>query len=67
LAAYLIGADELAGRFAGLTAPQDCSEIAAGNSLAPLKKAKKQLERVGMPGPPARLNIETPPSQSLWI
>jgi len=31
----------LAGRFAGLAAPQDCSEIAAGNSLAPIKKAKK--------------------------
>jgi hypothetical protein len=31
----------LAGRFAGLEAPQDCSEIAAGNSLAPIKKAKK--------------------------
>jgi hypothetical protein len=31
----------LAGRFAGLPAPQDCSEIAPGNSLAPIKKAKK--------------------------
>jgi len=31
----------LAGRFAGVAAPQDCSEIAAGNSLAPIKKAKK--------------------------
>jgi hypothetical protein len=31
----------LAGRFAGLSAPQDCSEIAAGNSLTPIKKAKK--------------------------
>jgi hypothetical protein len=31
----------LAGRFAGLAAPQDCSEIAAGNSLAPIKKGKK--------------------------
>ena len=31
----------LAGRFAGLQAPQDCSEIAAGNSLAPITKAKK--------------------------
>jgi Secretory lipase len=31
----------LAGRFAGLAAPQDCSEIAAGNSLAPVKKEKK--------------------------
>ena len=31
----------LAGRFAGLAAPQDCSEIAAGNSLAPIKKEKK--------------------------
>jgi Secretory lipase len=30
----------LAGRFAGLTAPQDCAEIAPGNSLAPIKKAK---------------------------
>jgi hypothetical protein len=30
----------LAERFAGLAAPQDCSEIAAGNSLAPVKKAK---------------------------
>jgi len=30
----------LAGRFAGLTAPQDCAEIAPGNSLASLKKAK---------------------------
>jgi len=28
-------------RFAGLPAPQDCSEIAPGNSLAPVKKAKK--------------------------
>ncbi len=27
-------------RFAGLAAPQDCSEIAPGNSLAPMKKAK---------------------------
>lgn len=27
----------LAGRFTGLTAPQDCSEIAAGNSLAPIE------------------------------
>jgi hypothetical protein len=27
-------------RFAGLTAPQDCSEIAAGNALTPIKKAK---------------------------
>ncbi len=31
----------LTGRFAGLPAPQDCSEIAAGNSLEPIKKAKK--------------------------
>jgi hypothetical protein len=31
----------LAGRFAGLAAPQDCSEIVAGNSLAPVKKEKK--------------------------
>jgi hypothetical protein len=31
----------LAGRFAGLPAPQNCSEIAPGNSLAPIKKAKK--------------------------
>ncbi len=31
----------LAGRFAGLAAPQNCSEIAPGNSLAPIKKAKK--------------------------
>jgi len=31
----------LPGRFAGLPAPQDCSEIALGNSLAPVKKAKK--------------------------
>ncbi len=31
----------LAGRFAGLAAPQDCTEIAAGNSLAPIKAAKK--------------------------
>ena len=30
----------LAGRFAGLAAPQDCAEIAPGNSLAPLKEAK---------------------------
>jgi hypothetical protein len=30
----------LAGRFAGLAAPQDCSEIVPGNSLAPIKKAK---------------------------
>lgn len=30
----------LAGRFAGLAAPQDCAEIAPGNSLAPVKKAK---------------------------
>ncbi len=29
-----------AGRFAGLAAPQDCSEIAPGNSLAPINKAK---------------------------
>jgi len=28
-------------RFAGLTAPQNCSEIAPGNSLAPMKKARK--------------------------
>jgi hypothetical protein len=28
-------------RFAGLAAPQNCSEIAPGNSLAPMKKAKK--------------------------
>jgi hypothetical protein len=28
-------------RFAGLTAPQNCTEIAPGNSLAPMKKAKK--------------------------
>ncbi len=27
-------------RFAGLTAPQDCSEIAPGNSLAPIKRAR---------------------------
>jgi hypothetical protein len=32
----------LAGRFAGLPAPEDCSEIAPGNSLAPVKKAKKK-------------------------
>jgi hypothetical protein len=31
----------LAGRFAGLPAPQDCPAIAAGNSLAPIKKQKK--------------------------
>jgi Secretory lipase len=31
----------LAERFAGLTAPQDCSEIAPGNPLTPIKKAKK--------------------------
>jgi hypothetical protein len=31
----------LTGRFAGLSAPQDCSEIATGNSLTPIKKAKK--------------------------
>ncbi len=31
----------LAGRFAGLPAPQDCPEIAAGNSLAPITKQKK--------------------------
>jgi hypothetical protein len=30
----------LAGRFAGLAAPQDCPEIAPGNSLAPIKQAK---------------------------
>jgi hypothetical protein len=30
----------LAGRFAGLAAPQDCGEIAPGNSLAPVKRAK---------------------------
>jgi hypothetical protein len=30
----------LAGRFAGLAAPQDCAEIAPGNSLAPIKRAK---------------------------
>jgi secretory lipase len=30
----------LAGRFAGLAAPQDCAEIAPGNSLAPIKKTK---------------------------
>jgi hypothetical protein len=30
----------LAGRFAGLAAPQDCAEIAPGNSLKPIKKAK---------------------------
>ncbi|MGO9487989.1 MAG: lipase family protein [Solirubrobacteraceae bacterium] len=30
----------LAGRFAGTTAPQDCGEIAPGNSLAPIKRAK---------------------------
>jgi hypothetical protein len=28
-------------RFAGLTVPQNCSEIAPGNSLAPIKKARK--------------------------
>jgi hypothetical protein len=28
-------------RFAGLAAPQNCSEIAPGNSLAPMKKARK--------------------------
>ncbi len=27
-------------RFAGLAAPQDCSEIAPGNSLAPIKRAR---------------------------
>jgi hypothetical protein len=32
----------LAARFVGLPAPQDCSEIAPGNSLAPIKKAKKK-------------------------
>ena len=31
----------LAGRFEGLAAPQDCAEIAPGNSLAPVKRAKK--------------------------
>jgi hypothetical protein len=31
----------LTGRFAGVTAPQDCAEIAPGNSLAPIEKAKK--------------------------
>jgi hypothetical protein len=31
----------LAERFAGVAAPQNCSEIAPGNSLAPMKKAKK--------------------------
>jgi Secretory lipase len=30
----------LAGRFAGVAAPQNCAEIAPGNSLAPIKKAK---------------------------
>jgi secretory lipase len=30
----------LAGRFAGLAAPQDCAEIAPGNSLAPLNEVK---------------------------
>jgi hypothetical protein len=30
----------LAGRFAGLAAPQDCAEIAPGNSLAPVENAK---------------------------
>ncbi len=30
----------LAGRFAGVTAPQNCSEIDPGNSLAPVKRAK---------------------------
>jgi hypothetical protein len=30
----------LAERFVGLTAPQDCAEIAPGNSLAPIRKAK---------------------------
>src|SRR5271163_3214452 len=30
----------LAGRFAGLAAPQDCAEIAPGNSLAPVEEAK---------------------------
>ena len=30
----------LAGRFAGLAAPQDCADIAPGNSLAPIKEAK---------------------------
>jgi hypothetical protein len=30
----------LAGRFAGLSAPQDCAEIAPGNSLTPIKRAK---------------------------
>ncbi len=34
------GAPWLAGRFAGLAAPQDCAEIAPGNSVASLKKAK---------------------------
>jgi hypothetical protein len=28
-------------RFAGIAAPQNCSEIAPGNSLAPMKKARK--------------------------
>ncbi len=31
----------LAGRFTGLAAPQDCSEIAPGNSLAPVTKPRK--------------------------
>ena len=31
----------LAERFAGLAAPQNCSEIAPGNSLAPMKRARK--------------------------
>jgi len=30
----------LAGRFAGLAAPQDCAEIAPGNALQPVKRAK---------------------------
>jgi Secretory lipase len=30
----------LAGRFAGLAAPQDCAEIAPGNSLKPIRRAK---------------------------
>ena len=30
----------LSERFAGLTAPQNCTEIAPGNSLAPIKRAK---------------------------
>ena len=28
-------------RFAGLTAPQDCAEIAAGNALTPIKKTRR--------------------------